>query len=241
MTLPEFDLEFDLLYNNLTSGGAPPLDKYEKSVLLTQSQERLVRSYYDAFKNVSKEGFEGNEERRRELVALVKDSINTTPVVDARQLSANSRFFALANDVMYVIYEEAILTSNDVCLEGKNCSVIPTKHDEFRKTIKNPFKKPSESKVLRLDSQGTQLIELISVDNSTVSSYKYRYVKYPAPIVLETLTGGLSINGITATTNSELATSAHRKIIDGAVQLALEATGNPRIQTKTQIDNKPEY
>lgn len=35
MTLEEFSNEFDILYNNITSNQAPPLDEYEKSVLLT--------------------------------------------------------------------------------------------------------------------------------------------------------------------------------------------------------------
>ena len=36
MTLQEFDLEFDALYNNISSNQAPGLNSYEKSIFLTQ-------------------------------------------------------------------------------------------------------------------------------------------------------------------------------------------------------------
>jgi hypothetical protein len=242
MTLSEFSEEFDLLYNNLTSNSAPPLDEYEKSVLLTQAQERLVRSYYDAFKNATNEGFEANEERTRELATIVKNVISTSPVTDAaRALKTNSRFFALATDVMYLIFEEATLSSLDLCLNGKICSIKAVKHDEYRYLINNPFKKPSESTVFKLNVSPTSVIELIADENATVAKYQYRYLKYPSPIVLGTLTGGLTINGITAATLPELPQSTHRKILDLAVQIALEAVGNPRLQSKLAIDNKKEY
>lgn len=242
MTVSEFSEEFDLLYNNLTSNSAPPLDGYEKSVLLTQAQEKLVRSYYDAFKNSSNEGFEANEERIRELTPLVKNVISTTPVTDStRALKTNSRFFELATDVMYLIFEEATLLSDDICLSGKVCTVVPVKHDEYRYSIKNPFKKPDDSVVFRLNVSPTSVVELIAHEDATVSKYQYRYLKYPSPIVLEILTGGLTINGITAVTSCELPESTHRKIVDLAVQIALEAVGNPRLQSKIGIDNKKEY
>ena len=46
MTTTEFSNEFDILYESIASNGAPPLDDYEKSVLLTQAQEILVKDSY---------------------------------------------------------------------------------------------------------------------------------------------------------------------------------------------------
>ena len=37
MTTQEFSLEFDILYNNITSNQAPGLTEYEKSVFLTKA------------------------------------------------------------------------------------------------------------------------------------------------------------------------------------------------------------
>ena len=42
MTNEEFNNEFDVLYNNITSNQAPGLDEYEKSVFLTKAQDDIV-------------------------------------------------------------------------------------------------------------------------------------------------------------------------------------------------------
>ena len=47
MNNKEFSNEFDILYNNLMSNNAAPLNEYEKSVLLTQSQESIVIDIYN--------------------------------------------------------------------------------------------------------------------------------------------------------------------------------------------------
>lgn len=242
MTTDEFREEFDLLYNNLTSNSAPPLDDYERSVLLTQAQDRLVTIYYDAIRSTTRDGFESNEVRRRELAPLVKTAINVSPNVDTtRQLNETSRFFDLASDVRYIVYEQATLSSTDVCLNNKTASITPVKHDEYSYIIKNPFKKPNKSNVLRLDIEGVNEIELIAPDNSFVTKYQYRYLSNPQPIILSDLTGGLTINGSTTEATCQLAESAHRKVLDLAVQMALEAVGNPRLQSKISVDNKTEY
>lgn len=241
MTATEFANEFDVLYNNVTSNSAPPLDDYETSLFLTQAQEKLIRSYYDAIKNSSREGFEANEERRRELAPLIKNVSNSTPVTDStRGLESSSRFFQLATDVRYIIYEKATLTSSDQCLNGNVCTVVPVKHDEYRHLSKNPFRKPDEYTVFRVDSDGTQEIEMVAPTNATVATYYYRYLADPSPIITATLSG-VSINGNTAQATSELPESMHRKIVDLAVQMALEASGDPRFQSKVNVDNKPEY
>ena len=49
MTNQEFDKEFDILYDNIASNGAPGLNKYEKSVLLTRAQDEIVRENYSPY------------------------------------------------------------------------------------------------------------------------------------------------------------------------------------------------
>lgn len=241
MTAQEFENEFDVLYNNVTSNSAPPLDAYEISLFLTKAQEKLVNSYYDAIKSSTQRGFEATEERRRELAPLVKNVSNTSPVTNAsKALESSSRFFQLANDVRYIVYEKAILSSTDTCLDGNICTVVPVKHDEYRHFSKNPFKKPDEYTVFRVDSEGTEEIEMVAPTNATVATYQYRYLADPQPIITQALSG-VSINGNTAQATSVLPESLHRKIVDLAVQMALEASGDPRFQSKVNVDNKPEY
>lgn len=46
MTGTEFNNQFDILYNNISSNQAPGLNGYEKSVFLTMAQEEILKSYF---------------------------------------------------------------------------------------------------------------------------------------------------------------------------------------------------
>ena len=64
MTIEDFSNTFDILYNNLMSNRAPEVNDYEKSMLLTLAQEDLVKELYN-------KAFEGSEQARRALDALI--------------------------------------------------------------------------------------------------------------------------------------------------------------------------
>ena len=87
------------------------------------------------------------------------------------------------------------------------------------KIIKNPFRGPSNNRVLRLDL-GNNLIEVIS--NYDITKYLIRYIRKPNPIILVDLEDELSINGVTEESECELDSSLHRTILDRAVALALQ-------------------
>ena len=67
----EWSLEFDLMYNNITSNKAPGLEPYEKSVLLTRAQEALVLEIFDARNNAIRVGFDGGSIRQSDFATLV--------------------------------------------------------------------------------------------------------------------------------------------------------------------------
>lgn len=69
----EFSIEFDILYNNISSNKAPGLNEYEKSVFLTKSQEQIVTELYSG-RNTTYNSFEETEEQRRYLSNLVVDT-----------------------------------------------------------------------------------------------------------------------------------------------------------------------
>ena len=85
MTLEEFSLEFDILYNNITSNQAPGLSELEKSIFLTLAQEAIVKQYY---KGNLEQSFENTEEVTEYLNTLVsqkkyleKDKIANSPSI----------------------------------------------------------------------------------------------------------------------------------------------------------------
>ena len=68
-TSEEWSVNFDILYNNISSNQAPGLTEYEKSVFLTQAQEAVI---LDLYKGTSGDAFETTEEVTRYLSSLVK-------------------------------------------------------------------------------------------------------------------------------------------------------------------------
>lgn len=228
MTVQEFRNEFDLLYDNIASKGAPGLDDYEVSVFLTLAQEELIKNKNTPKSNKLQEGFDQSEKRRVEFKELLKthkvtSSLNTS---DNIKISDNSNFYSIPEDVFLIKYESALINTD-------NCSnleveVKPITLDEYNKQRKNPFKKPNNKIIWRLDynsiEPGGNVVELIS--NHTINEYNMRYIKQPSPIILidlntdDYLDSGLSILGQTQQQTSELHPNFHSEIVRRAVELA---------------------
>lgn len=220
MTTEEFSNEFDILLNSYSSKDQQSInvDEYEKSVFLTKAQEDLIISVYNG-KNSTYESFEQTEEIRRYLSNIVKTIEATRYDNTSIWITSNSYLYDIPKDLWFITYEYAILNDSKLpCKQNINALVIPVTQDEFYRVYNNPFKGPSNKRVLRLDSDNN-IIELISKYN--IDKYIIRYISKPTPIILEDLTEDLSINGESKKTECILNTSLHRKILDRAVLLAL--------------------
>lgn len=227
MNISDFNNEFDLKFNNSYSGFAPGIEMFHKSIYLTQAQEDIVFEYAKVF--------ETNEEARKVLNNLV---VNATSTYSATlntnlltlKLDSNSKLFEIESDVW------ALLTEN---VDG--IPVKPTTLDEYNKQKDNPFKKPlADTKAWRLDlsdtiSTTTKNIEEIIYPDS-VTTYTYRYLKKPTPIILEALTDDENIEDIQDVTNCKLNSKIHRKIVDRAVGLAILAFKENNLQNNVQLN-----
>ena len=209
----EFSIEFDILYNNISSNKAPGLNEYEKSVFLTKAQEDIVIELYTG-RNGTQNSFEETEELRRYLNSLIVTTgcppYFTEPSIT---ITNNSMCFHLPEDVLFIT-RERILTP-----EEQEIEVYPVSQDELSKILKNPFRGPSKTRALRLDV-GHNIVEIIY--KGEISSYSLRYIKKPNPIILGTLEDDLSINGQSEGSECELDSSIHRTILERAVALALQ-------------------
>ncbi len=190
-------------------------DEYEKSIFLTKAQEQIVLELYQEL--------EQSEEVRKYLSNLIKTD-NYAPVGEQDETLINNNFKSykveISNDILFMIYEQCTLSDENNCINNKIVSVIPTIHDDLDKVLKNPFKSPNSRKVIRLDFDNK--IELISKYN--ISNYKVRYLKKPNPIILVALEGNLSINnGDTKVSNGETNPILHERIVQRAVQLAVQS------------------
>ena len=190
-------------------------DEYEKSIFLTKAQEQIVLELYQEL--------EQSEENRKYLSNLIKTG-NYVPVGEQDETLINNTFKSykveIEDSVLFMIYEQCTLSDENNCINNKIVSVVPTIHDDLDKVLKNPFKSPNSRKVIRLDFDNK--IELISKYN--ISNYKVRYLKKPNPIILVSLEDNLSINnGDTEVSNGETNPILHERIVQRAVQLAVQS------------------
>ena len=220
MTNKEFSYEFDILYNNIMSNQAPGLDDYEKSVFLTKAQEEIIINYYSG-KNALLESFEKTEEIRRYLDTLVKSKyINVssagTEIFIPKKLGTEYHAdITTDKDVWFIVYEVAIDNKNNII------PIVPVTHDELTRIIRNPFRRPTNNRILRVDTDNK--VELISPEGVEIAKYGIRYIQKPKPIILSALPTGLEINGESAETSCKLNSVIHRTILDYAVALAKAA------------------
>lgn len=232
MTREEFSNEFDTMLNSYSipakfgeesTRQSIVLDEYEKSLFLTKAQEELVISLYNG-KNPYGDSFESTEEMRRYLANLVvekylKPITNTsgTPL----GITSTSTFFTLPEDLWFITLESVIL-DNGKCKQETYMKVYPTKQDEYLNIKDNPFRGANDRRALRLDlSEGN--VEIIC--KYLIATYYIRYIKKVPPIILEDLPDGLSIEGKNEDSDCILHEALHQKILERAVQIALQSKG----------------
>ena len=265
MTSAEMKYWFLVEYDRITNLSAPGYIDKEISLFLTEAQKVYIENKYDFKKNRLLSGFEDSEKRRKELSELVRDSIDQTGTnfvvksVNQSGTYINGVFFDLPDNVMYVIGETAYITGSALCIPNqyavtkgltgytaggttKMVDVQPVTHDEIAANIRNPFKKPDEWLLWRVDveSRGNKKRhEIIGNGEYTISDYRIRYIKVPRPIITANIAPD-TIGGQNGPLDCELSSVTHNEIVRIAVSLALEAVADPRYQTNKveQVQNE---
>jgi hypothetical protein len=247
MTTTEFSNEFDIYFNSIATNNAPSIDLYEKSVYLTKAQLEIVKNFYTPAGNKYQTGFEGSAKRRTELQELILGAKSNIEITSSDNIADNSQFFRIENNTFVIIQEQAKVSSSDKCVNGKYLDVVPKTYDEYNVQKDNPFKKPNDKLIWRLDYYshvgGSKNVELIS--DYTITEYKYRYLKNPEPIVLTNLSTlypgeSLSVDGVSTAQTCKLNISLHRQILDRAVELALSDYEPGKLGPKVQLSTRNE-
>lgn len=241
MEINDFSVEFDLLYNNALSNSAPEINLYEKSMFLTQAQEEIVKeAYLSKTKGTS---FESNEAIRSRLEELAIPAVSTydsvlNSALNGIKISNNSKFFTIEDDVWYIVYESVNTASSKLY-------VVPTALDQYSILEDNPFKKPNLERAWRLNVKNTatadKVVEIVTTQTPT--SYTYRYLQEPEPIVLANFDdvypgANLSINGVNTENNCKLNSEVHRIILKRAVELATMAYKENTLANNVQLNNR---
>lgn len=235
MNIQEFSHQFDTLLNSYAvaagfgkadSPATIELDEYEKSLFLTNSQEEIALSLYTG-RNSSGLSFEETEELRRYLSNLIQEAeLSPITTTDGKPLGieSTSKFFTLPKDLWFITYESVLLTEGK-CENHTTMEVVPVRQDEYHKIKKNPFRGANDRRALRLDlSEGN--VEIVC--KYPVSKYYIRYLKQLKPIILTQLDDDTELRGEKTPMTSGLPESLHLRILNRAVEMALQSRGYTR-------------
>ena len=209
-TSEEWSVNFDILYNNISSNQAPGLTEYEKSVFLTQAQEAVI---LDLYKGTSGDAFETTEEVTRYLSSLVKINYpddNDVKVLQSTKEGMSMYAYVLPDDVWFVTYQSGSITIGG---KQRDVIVVPSRQDSLYKDLNNPFKGPNKNKVLAISEEGS----IILYSKYPINTFYIKYLKRPNPIVLEDCE--LEISD-TSAFSVEIPESLHNQVLYKAVQLA---------------------
>jgi hypothetical protein len=237
MTAAELELSFLRLYDKVTNLAAPGYEQEEIQLFLNKAQLQAVKHRYNYKGNKYREGVEATEKRRKDLSELVRgvDLSTSSNNSDQTGVFPNGVFFDLPTDFLYTLMEEVTISHTNACFDGNRISVKPITHDEYNSNVKNPFKKPNEELVWRLDFShdivnGTPELrhELVTDSDTTITTYHVRYIKLPTDIDL--------VNNIT----SELHEAMHEEIVDIAVRIATGITDPQAYQIRANEESLTE-
>lgn len=250
MTTQEFSNAFDTLLNSYdsqwmfgeqASKGEIVLDEYEKSVLLTQAQDILLKEYFEGG------GFDSSIRRQIDfshLISVAELTVEGSPPsgfvpYDERSLifKTPSTLVTSGNyrsNVLYVLNEKLIIGNSS----PKILVVVPINYREYDRQMSKAYTQPLKKQAWRLyqdaENGGTAALysEIIAPEGALgglTTKYKMRYIKRPKPIILVDLTfansASLQIEGVSTVSECELNPILHMEILQKAVELAYSTRG----------------
>lgn len=166
MTLKEFSDGLDTLLNSYNiqagfgegaskqQGSGITLDEYEKSVLLTQAQDIIVKSYFDRTLNQQGQGFDDTARRQVDFSSLIKvkhynhsDSIlihDDNKCYDDRGL-----LVTLEKNILFVLNERFEVGTS---ANKKVYIVVPLNYREYDREMSKAYAQPLKKQAWRLFS-----------------------------------------------------------------------------------------
>ena len=266
MTTQEFSNTFDTLLNSYNSQGMfgeqasrgeIVLDEYEKSVLLTQAQDIIVKQYFEG--GGVNGGFDDSARRQVDfsnLITVEEITKEENPVLtpyDERSLIYKTPATVTGKaKVLYILNEKIVVstTSGQPAVTTKRqYVVVPINYKEYDRQMSKAYAQPLKKQAWRLfQDGGTSALdlysEIIPVENSITSGeipkYKIRYIRRPQPIILTNLDfttqADLEIDGIKTVSECELNPILHMDILNKAVELAYSTRGNGSTRKREQSE-----
>jgi hypothetical protein len=185
---------------------------------INYAYQYYITEKYDSLINPV-EKFEVTERISRILAPLLKDFTTVGPGTLIQTNSDYGFYVTAPIDLQYIIKDVAVIsyTNCNGVIDTKVCSVIPIKHHMISTNLKNPFLKPENDEIWRVNFSDRK-IELILYDGVILSSYTCRYLKKQLPV---------SFNPVAPLDGTmEIDSSVHEEVVLRAVQLYLSDLRN---------------
>lgn len=245
MTNPEFKVEFDILYNNISSNQAPGLSNYEKSFFLTLAQDQILEAYLNPSLNKLGDGYDDNAQRHLDFANITvtkKFTPNSSFPLNYESLLPEKKWHKLFrinsngsstqnDDILQIINEVVIVTRSGV--ENYYLQCNPLDYGDYSDTQSRPYKFPTKNQAWRIINTGSSTekdFEIIAGFGDEITGYIIKYIRKPQPIILEDLPNGLTIRGRSTSSSCELDSIIHRDILQRAVELAKAAYASGNFQ-----------
>ena len=248
MTTQEFSNTFDTLLNSYNSQGLfgeqasrgeIVLDEYEKSVLLTQAQDIIVKQYFEG--GGVNGGFDDSARRQVDfsnLITVAEISKETSSLPTANYDERSIIF--KTPQVLYVLNEKIVVSTNvGGVTKKRQYVVVPINYKEYDRQMSKAYAQPLKKQAWRLFQDGGASTldlysEIIPVEGSIATGedpkYKIRYIRRPKPIILVNLDfatqSDLEIDGVKTVSECELNPIMHMDILNKAVELAYTTRGS---------------
>ena len=152
MTTQEFSNTFDTLLNSYrdvkafgqtSSAYSLELDEYEKSILLTQAQDIIVKSYFDRSLNNQGTGFDDNSKRQIDFSELINVGLGVVADTDELPLmkfDERGQLFSVPNNLLFILNEKIAIT--DINGDHNSNMVIPINYQEYDRLTSKPYGQP---------------------------------------------------------------------------------------------------
>jgi len=241
------------LLNRANAGASFSYSDKKLSQVLTMAQWHYIYSFVNKKSNAGMSGLEETEIRGQGLSNLMRQALDL-PSYTPQSMYENSRVFDLPEDFMWAI-DETVLLSNKDC-EDVRALVIPVRHDEVARNIRNIYKKPVinavDARVWRIyhnykeyipviyhpldDVENTSKTtkinrhELILPVETTNTKYSLRYLKLPESIIVDKNVGSNNVD-------CELDPQVHQTIVEIARDIMLDTVKEQKSQSTVDLEN----
>lgn len=93
-----------------------------------------------------------NNDILRSGIPIIEEIPITKKTKGFHKIKSDSSIVTLPENLLYIVYEQVTFSDlNLECLDGNTAVVTPITHDEYYRAMQNPFRRPNERRVFRLD------------------------------------------------------------------------------------------